>query len=167
MGFNKEERQATPPPWGWPPAAKEKAHGVEEIVYDRSFHTTHHTKDRRHEQEKLYHKARNGADPMDTCIYKVLRARTRARTATQEASHPKTRLHPCGGSASSLRWFGLILAVVWPHPCGGSASSLRWFDLILAVVRPHPCGGSPPSLRWFTLMLAVARLQHCLSAASP
>ena len=63
MGLNEEEKQATPPPWGWPPTAKEKAHGVEEIVYDRSFHTTHHTKDRRHEQEKLYHKARSGATP--------------------------------------------------------------------------------------------------------
>ena len=63
MGFNREKRQATPPPWGWPAAAKEKAHGIGEIVYDKSCHTTHHTKDRRHEQEKVYHKARSGAAP--------------------------------------------------------------------------------------------------------
>ena len=60
MGFNGEEKQATPPPWGWPPAAKEKAHGVGEIVYDRSCRTTDHTEDRRHEQEKVYHKTRGG-----------------------------------------------------------------------------------------------------------
>ena len=49
LGIKEEEKHTTPPPWGWPPAAKENAHGVEEIVYDRSYHTTHHTKDRRHE----------------------------------------------------------------------------------------------------------------------
>ena len=63
MGYNKEEKQATPPPWGWPPGQNENAHGVEEIVYDRSYHTTHHTKDRCHEQEIVYHKARSGATP--------------------------------------------------------------------------------------------------------
>ena len=63
MGFNEEGRQATPPPWGWPPAAKEKAHSVGKIVYDRSLHTTHNTKDRRHEQEKVYHKTRSRATP--------------------------------------------------------------------------------------------------------
>ena len=56
MGIEEEERQSTPPPWGWPPAAKENAHGVEEIVYDGSCNTNHHTKDRRHEQKKVYHK---------------------------------------------------------------------------------------------------------------
>ncbi len=47
MGINKEEKETTPPPWGWSPAQKKNAHGVKEIVYDRSFHATHHTKDRR------------------------------------------------------------------------------------------------------------------------
>ena len=56
MGFNEEERQSTPPPWGWPPAAEEKAHGVGEIVYHGAAKPTMHTKDRRHEQEKVYHK---------------------------------------------------------------------------------------------------------------
>ena len=34
MGIEEGERQSTPPPWGWPPAQKGNAHGVEEIVYD-------------------------------------------------------------------------------------------------------------------------------------
>ena len=54
MGFNKGERQSTPPPWGWPSAAEEKAHGVGEIVYHGAAKPTRHTKDRRHEQEKVY-----------------------------------------------------------------------------------------------------------------
>ena len=63
MGFNEEERQSAPPPWGWPPAAKEKAHGVGEIVYHGAVKTTRHTKDRRHEQKKAYHKTRSRATP--------------------------------------------------------------------------------------------------------
>ena len=63
MGFNEEERQSTPPPWGWPPAAEEKAHGVGEIVYHGAAKPTRHTKDRRHEQEKVYHKTRSRATP--------------------------------------------------------------------------------------------------------
>ena len=34
MGIEEGERQSTPPPWGWPPAQKGNAHGVEGIVYD-------------------------------------------------------------------------------------------------------------------------------------
>ena len=56
MGIEEEERQATPPPWGWPPARKENAHGVEEIVYDGSCNTNHQTKDRRHEQQTIRRK---------------------------------------------------------------------------------------------------------------
>ena len=63
MGFNEEERQSTPPPWGWPSAAEEKAHGVGEIVYHGAAKPTMHTKDRRHEQEKVYHKTRSRATP--------------------------------------------------------------------------------------------------------
>jgi hypothetical protein len=63
MGFDEEGRQATPPPWGWPPAAEEKAHGVGEIVYHGAAKPTRHTKDRRHEQEKVYHKTRSRATP--------------------------------------------------------------------------------------------------------
>jgi len=63
MGIEEEERQATPPPWGWPPAQEENAHGVGEIVYDGSCNTNHQTKDRRHEQKEVYHKARGGAAP--------------------------------------------------------------------------------------------------------
>lgn len=63
MGFNEEERQSTPPPWGWPPAAEEKAHGVGEIVYHGAAKPTRHTKDRCHEQEKVYHKTRSRATP--------------------------------------------------------------------------------------------------------
>ena len=37
VGFNEEEKQTTPPPWGWSPAQKKNAHGVKEIVYDRSW----------------------------------------------------------------------------------------------------------------------------------
>ena len=61
MGIIEEEKQTTPPPRGWSPAQKKNAHGVEKIVYDRSFHTTHHTKGRHREQEKVYHKTRSGA----------------------------------------------------------------------------------------------------------
>ena len=63
MGIKEEEGQATPPPWGWSPRAEEKAHGVDEIVYDRSFHTTHQTKGRRHEQKEVYHKTRRRSTP--------------------------------------------------------------------------------------------------------
>ena len=63
MGIIEEEKRTTPPPRGWSPAQKKNAHSVKEIVYDRSFHTTHHTKDRRHEQEKVYHKTRSGTTP--------------------------------------------------------------------------------------------------------
>jgi len=30
MGINKEEKETTPPPWGWSPAQKKNAHGVKE-----------------------------------------------------------------------------------------------------------------------------------------
>ena len=63
MGIIEEEKQTTPPPRGWSPAQKKNAHGVEKIVYDRSFLTTHHTKGRHREQEKVYHKTRSGATP--------------------------------------------------------------------------------------------------------
>ncbi len=56
MGIEEEEKHATPPPWGWPPAAKENAHGVEEIVYDGNCNTNHQTKDRRHEQKEACQK---------------------------------------------------------------------------------------------------------------
>lgn len=48
---------------GGAPAQKGNAHGVEEIVYDGSCNTNHHTKDRRHEQKEAYHKTRSGATP--------------------------------------------------------------------------------------------------------
>ena len=56
MGFNEEEKHATPPPWGWPPAQKGNAHGVEEIMYDGNCNTNHQTKDRRHEQKEACQK---------------------------------------------------------------------------------------------------------------
>ena len=77
MGIEEEERQSTPPPWGWPPAQKENAHGVEEIVYDGSCNTNHQTKDRRHEQEKACHKTRRRATPHG-----------------QAARNPRVRLEP-------------------------------------------------------------------------
>ena len=63
MGFYEEEKQTAPPPRWWPAAQKKNAHGVKEIVYDRSFHATHHTKDRHREQEEVYHKKGRGATP--------------------------------------------------------------------------------------------------------
>ena len=63
MGFHKEEEHATPPPWGWPPQGKENAHGVEEIVYHKATKQNMHTKGRRHEQEKVYHKTRRRSTP--------------------------------------------------------------------------------------------------------
>ena len=63
MGHEEEEKQTTPPPWGWAPAQKENAHGVGEIVYDGRCDTNHQTGDRRHEQKEACHKARGGAAP--------------------------------------------------------------------------------------------------------
>ena len=111
MGFNKEERQATPPPWGWPPAAKEKAHGVEEIVYDRSYHTTHHTKDRRHEQEKVYHTPRRRATPNGQAArnsrdgLEPIRQQVRADIAAALRESPQ---HPVRDMAEGVQaWGGL------------------------------------------------------------
>ena len=63
MGFDKGEKRTKPPPWGWPPRRKEKAHDVGEIVYHGAVKPTRHTKDRRHEQEKACHKTRSGSAP--------------------------------------------------------------------------------------------------------
>lgn len=63
MGFKEEKKQTTPPPWGWPAPQKKNAHSIEEIVYHGTAKTTKHTKDRRYEQEKVYHKTRSGATP--------------------------------------------------------------------------------------------------------
>ena len=63
MGIDEDEKQTAPPPWGWPPRQKENAHGAEEIVYHKATKQNMHTKIRRHEQEKVCHKAGRRATP--------------------------------------------------------------------------------------------------------
>ena len=63
MGIKEEEKGTTPPPWGWPPAQKKNAHGVGKIVYHGAAKPTRNTKDRRHEQEEVYHKTGRRATP--------------------------------------------------------------------------------------------------------